>query len=142
MAGNGGYVFIDRRRLDRELTRRGLTGAKLAELADIPQETFSRIRTGKGARMATFMRICEALAKVPVVEVAEAIALLPDDGDVTSRIAASPASVPVRAAGHPPTGSRQGTAGSEAQRPVQLRKRPDLTQALHATEGRTSATSR
>jgi transcriptional regulator with XRE-family HTH domain len=66
-----GFVRLNRAGLDRELSRRGLTGTELARLAGITPETFSRIRCGAATRAETFKAIAAALSSIPIIEGAD-----------------------------------------------------------------------
>jgi transcriptional regulator with XRE-family HTH domain len=66
-----GFVRLQRSAFDRELHRRGLTGAQLAKLAGLTEPTLSRIRNGACTRDKTFKQIATALLSVPVVEGAD-----------------------------------------------------------------------
>jgi transcriptional regulator with XRE-family HTH domain len=60
-------IRLDRDRLDYELSIRGLTARRLAQLSGVQEETISRVRHGATIMPATLQKITLALLSQPLV---------------------------------------------------------------------------
>jgi hypothetical protein len=60
-------IRLDRDRLDYELSLRGLTARRLAQLAGVQEETISRARHGATLTDRTFRKLTEALLSQPLI---------------------------------------------------------------------------
>jgi transcriptional regulator with XRE-family HTH domain len=74
-------IRLDRDRFDYELSIRGLTARRLAQLAGVHEEMLSRVRHGATIMPATLHKITQALLSQPLIVGGDLLIQRPDRGE-------------------------------------------------------------
>jgi transcriptional regulator with XRE-family HTH domain len=93
-------IRLDAGKLDHELSRRGVTARRLAEVSGVPEVTLSRARHGRLVNESTLRRLSTGLLQIPLLVGADLLIAEPEKKTTDARSLAS-VEQEASASGHP-----------------------------------------